>query len=363
MTTAQEKDWAVMTATEQITVDDKRQAQVTFTVTNLQREAASVTATVVADDVAASWFRLERPVRHVEPGESTQYEVKAAVPEDAPPAEYSFQLLAYSSEMAPEERPTYSSRVLLRVPAKPVRPRRLTLILLLVGIGLAVVALVTTLVVVLVSLTEAGEPSTTPSAAELVRVPSVVGETEVEFIKEKLARVGLVADIRYVHSTSDYGAKSQLPAPLDQAPPGSVVTVDYYVAFTPPTVSITVDLPPTLLPAPPSESPGVAVGVEVSWQQQESYIQSWHVVFASAICEAHTPKIAMPSDTVTVNVARVRVVRHFTPWSSEGQSQRLVHSCSDVPEYVYVIPLDDLDLPGPSSPPVPIHVDLTPYEK
>jgi hypothetical protein len=350
VTTPQDKDWAVMTAAEQITADEKRQAQITFTVTNLQRQAASVTTTVVADDVAANWFTIDRPVRYIDRGDSAQFVVRAVVPELAPAADYSFQLLAYSSDIAPEERPTYSSQVRLRVPAKPPRPRRLKLILLLAGIVLVVASLVTTLVVVLTREDEPPQvlPSATPSLPAVVRVPSLRGLNDPDVISAKLAEVGLVADITFVHSTQASGVIDQQPTPLEEVTPGSVVAVQYAIALTAPTdLQIAVTLQPKPIPQQGPVPPRTAAEVEISWQQPEPYIRSWQVVFASNVCfgYGYGPFMAL-SDAIVVNATTVRVTRHYVPIRYEAVGWQ-AYSCDSFPERVYVQPLDDLGVPGP----------------
>jgi hypothetical protein len=348
VTAPQEKDWAVMTAADQVTVDEKRRAQVTFTVTNLQREAASVTTTVVADDVAARWFALDQPVRYVNPGDSSQVQVRVLVPETAPAADYSFQLLAYSTDTAPEEKPTYSSRVLLRVPARPVRPRRFKLILLIAGIAFIVASLVTTLAVVLVTREPEALPTATPSAPEVVRVPSVHGLTDLEAISAILSEVGLVADITYVHNLRTGGVVGQEPAPLEEVTPGSVVAVYYAVTFTPPTdLRVTATVHPALIPAQDGLPWRMAADVEISWQQSEDHVQSWQVVFASNVCiNLSYEQFIRITDAMVVDTTTVRVTRHFTPMQGDFSRVR-VSSCPGPHEFVYVAPVDGLGQAGP----------------
>lgn len=175
------------------------------------------------------------------------------------------------------------------------------------------------------------------------------GLTDVATIDATLAEAGLVADVRYVHSTQASGVVGQEPGALEEVTPGSEVVVHYAVRLNAPTnLSTTVTLDPARVPAYDRVPARVAADVEISWQQPEDFVRSWLVVFASNLCTSDllmvSPRV---TDAIVVGTTTVRVTRHFTP-GRPGLPIR-VFSCNRVPEIVYVMPLDDLGQPGPSA--------------
>lgn len=358
MTTPQGKDWAVMTAVERLAVNDQGTATTTFTVTNLQDVPSSVTAAIIADDVARGWFTVEEPVRFVEAGHSVSYVVRIATPPSAPAAEYTFQLLAYSSDKAPEENPTFSSRVVLEMPATPSRKRSLMPILLAAGVVAVVIALVITLVVV-ISRDDAPPASPSPPATSsaAVSVPNVIGETEVDSITGRITDAGLIPILKYRHSASPAGAIAQNPAPSQVVAPGTPVEVTVAVVLTEPTEgTVTIRVEPQRLPSIGADiPPRVVVNVALSWEQAETYVRAWRVVFLTNVCQQGGARPSMDgallaTQVLVVDTPQLRIVRHYTPrfWVDSG-TRTLPYSCSAWAEAAHIEPLDDFGRPGPST--------------
>jgi hypothetical protein len=74
-------EWVVTTASDRITLDDAKQGETTFTVTNSGRRTdRSVFEVVPGDGAAAAWFAVAEPQRQVRPAASVSYLMKVAVP-------------------------------------------------------------------------------------------------------------------------------------------------------------------------------------------------------------------------------------------------------------------------------------------
>lgn len=360
MTTPAGREWAVMTAVERFTINENGLATTTFTVTNLQDRPASVTATVTADDVARGWFTVEEPIRLVDAGHSVSYVVRVAVPPNAPPAEYAFQLVVYSSDKAPEENPTYSSRVWLEVPGAPAPKRRsLKPIVLAASVVTVVVTAVTAVVVGLVirDRSPRAEPTlAAPTTPPAVAVPDVLGETDVDVIADRITRAGLIPLIKYRHSGSAAGAISQEPGSAQTVAPGTPVEVVVAVVLTAPAAgSVTLELEPQWLPPVRDDIPSrVVARVGLSWEQAEPYVRRWRVVFLTHACRnlgsSRIEAVPFATDAVIVDEPRLRTIRHYTPRVSvpAGQSSP-AYSCPGWAEAAHVEPLDDFGLPGPGT--------------
>lgn len=355
MTTPQGKDWAVMTALERFAVNEKGTATTTFTVTNLQDVPSSVTVTVVADDVASGWFTVEEPVRFVEAGDSVSYVVKVAVPQGAPAAEYTFQLLAYSSDQAPEENPTFSSRVILEIPDTPSLKRSLKPILLAAAGVTAVAALVVTLVVVLAG-GDTPQVMPSPSAAfpTAVTVPDVVGEKDVDSIADRITDAGLVPVIKYRHNASPDGVIAQDPAASEVVPAGTPVEVTVAVVLTAPRAGpVTVEVAPVLLPPiSPGARKQIVANVGLSWEQTETYVRAWRIVFTAHVCGDNglqMPPEWFPTHVLIVHTPELRTIRHYTPATGANSGTPALAHCRATVEAAFVAPLDDFGTAGPST--------------
>jgi hypothetical protein len=351
VTTPPGKDWAVMTAVERFTVNDSGTATTTFTVTNLQDRPASVTAAITADDVASGWFTVEEPVRLVDAGNSVPFVVRVAAPPSAPAAEYAFHLVVYSSDRAPEENPTVSSRVVLEVPATPPRPRRsLKAILLAAGAAAVVTAVVIALAVL--ALRDPAPVAAPSPSATAVAVPNVIGETDVDGIIDRITGAGLVPLIKYRHSGSPDGAVAQDPDPSRSVAVGTPVEIVVAVVLTPPIEgSVTLQLEPQRLPPVPPDIPErVVARVDLAWQQAEPYVRSWRLLFLPHVCQgpdSDTIDLALfVSEALVVNTPELRTIRHYTPRAG-GAAASPAYSCPGWAEAVFIEPLDDFGLPGP----------------
>src|SRR5512139_2138656 len=119
-------EWVVTTAAERVTLNEQRQGELTFTVTNPTSRADRAVFDVVPGDGAdAAWFQVDEPQRAVRGTASVSYLVRAAIPAQTPPGEFAVQGRVYSADSAPEESSVLSSRVLLAVKGaeKPVKKR------------------------------------------------------------------------------------------------------------------------------------------------------------------------------------------------------------------------------------------------
>jgi hypothetical protein len=121
-------DWVIASASERLMIDDRRQAEATFTVTNAGRRSNRAIFDVIPGDGAdKSWFHVEDPQRLVQPAASVAYLVGIAVPDGTQPGSYSLQGMVHSADSAPEESSATSARVNFEVgpsarPAAKPRP-------------------------------------------------------------------------------------------------------------------------------------------------------------------------------------------------------------------------------------------------
>ncbi|GIH02132.1 hypothetical protein Rhe02_01990 [Rhizocola hellebori] len=175
--------WVVTTATERVTLDNTRSAEITFTVTNqAERSARALFDIRTGTGVDTSWFAIDDPQRLVRPAASVPYLVRIAVPAQVAPGSYDFEARVCPPDAAPEENFVLSRRVLLEVPAPPAPPKR-KWPWWLIAIAAAILALVIGVITWLAWPTAQAPqalPSPTPSvspavAAEYVPVPKVIG--------------------------------------------------------------------------------------------------------------------------------------------------------------------------------------------
>jgi hypothetical protein len=105
-------DWVVASVSERLMIDDRRQTEVTFMVTNAGlRSNRAVFDVIPGDGADKSWFHVEDPQRMVRPAASVAYLVGIAVPDGTQPGSYSLQGMVYSADSAPEESAATSTRV------------------------------------------------------------------------------------------------------------------------------------------------------------------------------------------------------------------------------------------------------------
>lgn len=117
--------WVVTTATEKLTLDQSRTAEITFTVTNKAARVARTAFDIrTGDGVDTSWFTIDDPQRAIRPAASVPFPVRLAVPAQVAPGSYEFQARVCPPDAAPEENFVLSPRVLIEVPAPPAPEKK-----------------------------------------------------------------------------------------------------------------------------------------------------------------------------------------------------------------------------------------------
>jgi hypothetical protein len=369
------KDWAVSAKDERLALDHQRRAGTTIAVTNLRSNPLSATLAIATDDNARPWFTITNPVRLIDPGAAESFPVTVTVPADAAPAEYAFQAQAYATDSAPEENPTYSTRIRLTVATAKQR-RRFQLWWLAIPAALLVIA-VTTVTLVLVLRPEHQPP---PPPSRYVTVPDLTGLDGVA-AAAALSGAGLAPTIKHRHDPANAGTVVQ------SIPPGTEVLRDSPVEVVI-TVSLTAPQPTT--PEPGAVAPRLpyevmqnivwnldrtAADVEFAWTQQESYVGSWMVVFLQYVCLPPTvqdnplwrsddpnfpqppqqepggpDRAPLPPTYEVVTEPALTTTRYFAMTGGPGGGGDAgMRSCGD--EVWAVIPLDDFGNRGPMSQP------------
>lgn len=355
MTAPPQPDWAVSTATERLTLNEQHHAETTVTVTNLHTAARSVTLAIATDDVAKSWFTIADPVRSIDGGGSAPFKIDVAVPATAAGAQYAFQALAYTSDSAPEENPTYSNRIILDVPRAPAPPKRWDWRWLAIPTALVVLAAT---VVVIVLATRPHHPSS-------VTMPSVVNTSE-SAAETLLKEAGLTVTVKHVYDpqTQTGTVVSQKPDAGSTLARGSYVEVDVAATFSQPQ-SVQGAAQPVPGGAPQEfslPSSTEAIRIDLSWTQPEQYVASWNVVVIVTVClfavDQYTPggPLVVADEVVTTN--SYSTVRYVAPQPGPNEAYS-VGICDltgdDAPKaYIWVAARDDNGRPGPYSEPVNI---------
>lgn len=278
--------WAVTVAAERLVLDQERQGEVVFSVTN-GGDFDDVVAVLVEPegDGQASWFAVDDPQRDVGRGATATFPVRVEVPADAPAGEYAVRLRCYSADSAPEEDPALSPVVVVQVPEPPAEaPKRRPWWLLVVA-ALVVVVLVVVLALVFSGGDDDDAAGRQPIGAEVV-MPDLVGLTEREALAE-LAQVGLTArPSRYLHDpvNADRVVQQSVSA-------GSVVST---LALVDLQVGVALAAPTVISPA------GVAVvGPDepmpvLQWTPGPVYQRQWLVTIEAETCVSIQPN---PSGT------------------------------------------------------------------
>lgn len=342
-------DWIVTTSVERVSLDDQRQAKVTFSVQNMRPVITDTTVVVITDETAKSWFTVTRPTRPLDPGAVAPFDVEIVVPADAPGGEYAFQGKAYSFNDAAEERPGISSRVLLEVPA--VAPPRPKFKLWWLAIPAALVLIAATVVTVVVTTRSDPTPHASPTAeGPTVAVPNLAGLAEPDAVAA-LEQAGLIPSVKHRHDPPNAGTVTQsVPAGTEVAR-GATIELIFAVALTAPT-----DLSPangTRIPPVPHTpamavlpaNASVAVPVELSWTQSEPYVTTWLVAISHQLCAARDGSLvatgAVYGPVETVTTPSFSTTRYFRG----PQSGSAIYSCGD--EIWQVGPIDDFGNLGP----------------
>lgn len=367
MTTPMDRDWAVTTAAERATTDEQGRAEMTFTVTNIRDAPARAALTVTADaDEARSWFTVTDPVRTIDAGASSPFVVKIRVPPSASAATYAFQASVHTADAAPDASSTPSNRVLLDVTPRPAAKRRplpgSKILVFAVGGGLAVVLVViAVLVVVLVAPSDPPPATVSPSAAlptdlNLIPVPDVVGNTDIEAISRQISERGLVPVIKYRFDPLGGRSSSQHPAPDDRARAGDLVVVTFDIPVSAPTaLEVSSRIQPQRFTLPYGDNPPRhrILDVDLSWDQAETFVTTWQVMFFSSICyvEQDETVVSMGVLATGVEITHVRHVSVNRVDTPRPSLPYVANNCGSNEDLVYVAAVDDFGNLGPLSDP------------
>jgi hypothetical protein len=260
-------EWVVTTATERVTLNDQRQGETTFTVTNPDTSPdRAVFEVVVGEGTNAGWFSVEEPQRLIRGSASVSFLMKATVPADVPPGEYAVQGRVYSAESAPEESSALSNRVLLDVPPAP-KPTRRPIPWWIPTVAALVVGALIAGGVALLRRDDPPPPSTT------VAVPNLANLTP-EQIKATLTRVGLTPKVLYLHLPSKVGEVEQAPPAGAQVDRESTVEARVAVNLTPTRLK-----GPSYVQAPYNKLP------TLEWTQLEPYVTTWRIWLYQYTCD------------------------------------------------------------------------------
>jgi hypothetical protein len=272
--------WVVTNASGRIALDDKKQGETTFTVSNPALNADRAVFEVVPGDGAErSWFTVADPQRMVPGTGSVPYLVKVAVPADAPAGSYAIQGRVYSADLAPEESSVLSGRVVFDIgaaaPVPEAKPKPWWLI--------AVAALVVLVIGVVTWLLVAGgdepkpvaggaaSPSATPKDA---KVPNLLGLAE-EQARKELTAAGLT--VGTLKRKQDPAQKDKVlqqgTAAATVVPGGSKVDLVVAVSLAAPAITS------------PAAGQGLGrSGVDVRWNQTEAWVAKWNVRTTKQTC-------------------------------------------------------------------------------
>jgi PASTA domain. len=355
--------WVVTTATERVTLDSERRAEVTVTVTNLHDSAMWATLAVITEDPSTrGWFSVVDADRVVDAGASVPFVVSIGVPPKVRAAEYAFHAVVRSTGAAENEEGVRSNRMLLSVPpwVDPYKRknRMENIVIAVVMIGFVVLFVGGALWLTSPWDRPSPPPSpspTGPSVGAQITVPDVVGATNVEAIAETIREAGLVPVIKYEYRPGGGGAAiKQIPGPADLASPGDVVNVTLGVDISPPTI-VSVEIQSRLFPAQIGEVDQLATvaDVDLAWEQNEAYVTSWRVLFFKHICHYEGQDAGYLATGVGVaDTTRFRATR------LEYSGVYPFVNCPSEPEIAYVAAVDDFGNVGPLS--EAVHIKASP---
>jgi hypothetical protein len=267
-------EWVVTTSSERVALNEQRQGELTFTVTNPTGRADRAVFDVVPGDGAdPAWFTVDEPQRSVRPTASVSYLVKAKIPTQVPAGEFAMQGRVYSADSAPEESSVLSGRVLFAVKAaEPPKPKGRPWWIWVV-VGLIVVVLAVTIPVVLTR--GSGTPETTPTTGPtgIVAVPDVTKLNPTD-AANTLQAAGLVPKVRYRYDPRRIGqAEQSIPAGT-QIAAGSTVEVMSFVDLKKP------DL---VTPAHTQHYPN-GQPLTFTWKDADPFVKKWRIVVRPNTC-------------------------------------------------------------------------------
>jgi Tol biopolymer transport system component len=165
-----------------VNLDNKREGVMTFTVhNNTRRRLRAVAQLTTQPPEAAKWLALLPPEGDGVPGgnirdfpiDSTQqYQVKIAVPMDAPPGSVTVELIV-ADEVNPDENFTESPQVMFTVRAIELPPPRPPLPVWLIAAIIIGVLVIVGLILVVINNRPVDVPTPTPS--QIVQLPTPIG--------------------------------------------------------------------------------------------------------------------------------------------------------------------------------------------
>jgi PASTA domain len=371
--------WVVTTPSDHVELDEARQGQSTFTVTNPTARVDRVVFDIVPQDGAdPAWFTVDEPQRRVPAGGSVSYVMKTAIPPTAKPGGYSVQGRAYSADSAPEEDSVLSSRVAVEVKAAEAPPPRKRFPWwIIVVAALVVVVLVVVLVLVFAS---GGKPASTPSpsappASGQVTMPDLSNQTGQQATTNVVAfglSVGTVRHVldnrpdRVVYQSVAGGAKVAAGTRVDLV----VTTALAKPVLTAPAegaslkraqVSAQVAPVPTTPSAGASQaapSPSTAPADVLAWTDSDTFVKRWQVTIQQQAC-ATTLGGSFECGNPGVTVVQVQVDRPaYTPiltWITDVATRHFIARVSNV-FTITIQAVDDFGYVGPPSDPHTITV-------
>jgi hypothetical protein len=308
--------WVVTTPGDHVELDQARQGQVTFTVTNPTDRPDRVVFDVVPQEGAdPSWFSVDEPQRRVPAAGSVSYVVKTAVPQQARPGSYSLQGRAYSADSAPEEDSVLSSRLAVEVkPEAAPPPRKKFPWWIVVVAALVVIVLVVVLVLVLRG---GSKPNTAPSAPPggLVTMPDLSNQSGQQANTNIVAFGLTVGTVRYaltatpnhvLYQSVAGGAKvargtkvdlvvsTALAKPVLTAPANGAVVKQAAVTLQTTPVPATPVIPASgsPAPAPARPAPGILATLTtpvITWTDSDPFVKRWQVSIQQRLCVTAPP--------------------------------------------------------------------------
>ncbi|WP_432826863.1 PASTA domain-containing protein [Dactylosporangium sp. CA-092794] len=289
-------NWVVTTAGERIALNDARQGETTFTVTNPGERADRVVFEPVPGAGAeAGWFSVDEPQRRVAPAASVSFLVKAQVPEGTAPGTYELQGRVYSADSAPEESSVLSNRVVFSIEAPPAPAgRRIPWWIFAIAAGLVVITVV--VVTLVATLGRGGPAQTTPSGP--VAVPNLA-QLDEDHAAAALAQAGLTGTVRHRTDPAHAGSVlEQSVAAGSQVARGTAVPYVVAVKLTAPTPTTAVDAEVKI------------DGGRLEWTQAEAYVTHWVVSVTPTMCQGGNVPF-LPGGCLPVPLITARVDVNF----------------------------------------------------
>jgi hypothetical protein len=340
--------WTISSDADRLKLDPARHGEISFTVANAGDAPERAMFDVVTDPATQAWYTVAEPQRLIPGGGSVRYTVSTAIPAEAPAGRYQVQGRVYSLDSAPEETSVLSNRVVVEIAGATPLPKRRWPPWLLIGAGVAVVALIVT-VLVLVLRPHGTKQADLPAT---VVVPDITALPEAQAL-DKLVQTGLQPRVKHRQSSTAAPATQSYQPGLAVAR-GTVVEVVFAVQLAAPVIGAPPG-PYSTLKAVPGDPIAARYGMvastlTVTWTQAEPYVASWRVTVQQNACATvvnngalSTATYLNPDLSVVVTARTFTTVRYYTPVFTYTP-----HSCGD--EYVRVAAIDDFGNIGQFSP-------------